>query len=74
MLLEILESTVRNVLARLLVSLRAPVVVGEFEPERLLGLSERLQDLDPCFNDFGSDSVGRDGRDTVRFLGLNGTR
>lgn len=67
-LLQLLEAAVGDVLPRLLVRLRAPIVVREVEVKRLQLVREGLEDLNAGLNDLGPYPVCGDGRDAVGLL------
>lgn len=70
MLLELLEAAIGNILSRLLIPLRTPIIMSEVEIESLERLGQGVQDFDTSFDNLYSDSISRDGSNSVGFLGF----
>lgn len=67
-LLELLESTVGDVFAGLLVGIGAPIIVLELQLEGLEGIGQGIQGGDTSINDLWANSIGWDGGDAVGLL------
>lgn len=67
-LLELLESTIGNVFAGLLIGIGAPIVVLELQLKGLEGIGQSIQSGDTSINDLWANSIGWDGGDAVGLL------
>lgn len=67
-LLELLESTIGDVFAGLLVRLGAPIIVLELQLERLESIGQGIQSCDTSTDNLWANSIGWDGCDAVGLL------
>lgn len=72
MLLELLKTTIWDILSSLLVSVGAPIIVSEIELKSLKSIGKGVQCLNASLDDFWADAISGDGGDAVSLFGGDG--
>jgi hypothetical protein len=70
-LLQLVEATIRDVFAGLLVGLGAPVVVLELELESLESIRKSVQSRDTGLDNLWTNSIGGDSSNAIRLVARN---